>query len=79
MMRAEGAHERERDARAVLDAVNRLREAVPVDDVVLGGGNVKYVKRLPNGVRRGSNANAARGGMILWVAGSHVAAATCRV
>ena len=52
--------------RAVKDVVSRLREAVPADDVVLGGGNVKHLKRLPPRVRRGSNANARRGGLILW-------------
>ena len=52
--------------RAVKDVVNRLREAVQVDDVVLGGGNVKHLQRLPTGVRRGKNTNAFRGGMMLW-------------
>jgi polyphosphate glucokinase len=33
---------------------------------LLGGGNVKQVNRLPNGVRRCKNANAFRGGMMLW-------------
>ena len=52
--------------RAVSDAVQRLRQAVQADYVVLGGGNVKQLKRLPDGVRRGTNANAYRGGMMLW-------------
>ena len=52
--------------RAVADVVKRLAEAVQADDVVLGGGNVKHLKRLPGRVRRGTNANASRGGMMLW-------------
>ena len=55
--------------RAVTDVVKRLGEAVQADDVVLGGGNVKHLQRLPRGVRRGSNANAFRGGMMLWAQG----------
>ena len=56
--------------RAVNDVVQRLREAVQADYVVLGGGNVKYLKQLPDGVRRGNNANAHRGGIILWATSS---------
>jgi predicted NBD/HSP70 family sugar kinase len=56
--------------RAVKDVVQRLREAVQADDVVLGGGNVKHLKRLSDEVRRGSNANAYRGGMTLWAPSS---------
>ena len=51
---------------AVKDVVKRLRDAVQVDDVVLGGGNVKHLKRLPIGVRRGKNTNAFPGGIMLW-------------
>jgi hypothetical protein len=39
---------------------------VQADYVVLGGGNVKHLKRLPGRARRGTNANAYRGGMMLW-------------
>jgi predicted NBD/HSP70 family sugar kinase len=56
--------------RAVNDVVQRLREAVQADYVVLGGGNVKHLNQLSDGVRRGSNANAHRGGMMLWAASS---------
>ena len=52
--------------RAVTDVVQRLRQAVQADYVVLGGGNVKHLNQLPDGVRRGTNANAHRGGMMLW-------------
>jgi polyphosphate glucokinase len=34
--------------------------------VVLGGGNVKKLKDLPPGCRRGDNSNAFLGGFRLW-------------
>jgi polyphosphate glucokinase len=37
-----------------------------VDDVVLGGGNVKKLARMPKGCRSGENANAFLGGFRLW-------------
>jgi len=37
-----------------------------VDDVVLGGGNVKKLTRLPKGCREGENSNAFLGGYRLW-------------
>jgi polyphosphate glucokinase len=43
-----------------------LRAALEPDDVVVGGGNVKKLGRLPKGVRRGQNANAFEGGFRLW-------------
>jgi polyphosphate glucokinase len=46
----------------------RMIEAVGPDDVVLGGGNVKKLKKLPKGCRAGSNANAFIGGFRLWEA-----------
>jgi len=33
---------------------------------VLGGGNVRFMDELPENTRRGSNANAFRGGFRLW-------------
>jgi len=39
---------------------------IHVDDVVLGGGQVKNLKKLPPGCRAGSNANAFIGGFKLW-------------
>jgi polyphosphate glucokinase len=47
-------------------AVARLISALHPDDVVLGGGNVKKLKDLPRGCRRGDNANAFLGGFRLW-------------
>jgi|GEM_PF-419844 len=50
----------------VKDAVERLIAALEPDDVVLGGGNVKNLKKLPPGCRAGENANAFVGGFRLW-------------
>jgi len=50
----------------VLDVVARLKAALVVDYVVLGGGNAKHMKELPRDVRLGDNANAFRGGMRLF-------------
>jgi polyphosphate glucokinase len=52
--------------RNVEDVVARLIAALEPDDVVLGGGNVKYLKTLPAGCRAGDNANAFSGGFRLW-------------
>ena len=52
--------------RAVADVVARLTAALEPDDVVLGGGNVTKLKRLPPGSRAGDNANAFLGGFRLW-------------
>jgi polyphosphate glucokinase len=46
--------------------VARLMEALHPDDVVLGGGNAKLLKKLPPGCRIGDNANAFLGGFSLW-------------
>ena len=43
-----------------------LRVAMVADHVVLGGGNVNKLKRLPKHTRRGDNANAFRGGFRIW-------------
>jgi polyphosphate glucokinase len=43
-----------------------LRRALVADHVVLGGGNVKKLKRLPPNARRGDNINAFRGGFRVW-------------
>jgi polyphosphate glucokinase len=52
--------------RYVADVVERLTAALEPDDVVLGGGNVKKLKELPEGTRAGDNANAFLGGFRLW-------------
>jgi len=44
----------------------RFASALILDDIVLGGGNAKKLKKLPPGCRIGDNANALRGGFLLW-------------
>ncbi len=51
---------------SVLDVVARLRAAFVADYVVLGGGNAKLMKKLPDGVLLGANSNAIAGGIALW-------------
>jgi polyphosphate glucokinase len=53
-------------ARHVEFGVARLIDALHPDDVVLGGGNAKKLKKLPSGCRKGDNANAFVGGFRLW-------------
>jgi hypothetical protein len=48
------------------EIVPRLHHAFQVDEIVLGGGNVKQLKELPPATRLGSNANAFTGGFRLW-------------
>ncbi len=53
----------------VKDIVARLVAALEADYVVLGGGNVKKLKRLPPHCRAGANTNAFAGGFRLWEEG----------
>jgi polyphosphate glucokinase len=50
----------------VADVVKRLVAALEPNDVVLGGGNVKKLGKLPSGSRAGDNDNAFLGGFRLW-------------
>lgn len=50
----------------VADVVERMIAALEPNDVVLGGGNVRLLKKLPAGCRAGDNANAFVGGFRLW-------------
>jgi glucose-6-phosphate isomerase len=52
--------------RDVEDVVSRLIAALEPEDVVLGGGNIHQLDRLPPGCRAGDNANAFIGGFRLW-------------
>jgi predicted NBD/HSP70 family sugar kinase len=52
--------------REVADVVERLKAALEPDYVVLGGGNIRLLKKLPPGCRLGDNRNAFRGGFRLW-------------
>ncbi len=50
----------------VTDVVARLAAALIPDEVVLGGGNVNNLKKLPPLCRLGDNANAFVGGFRMW-------------
>ncbi|MBV9531518.1 MAG: ROK family protein [Bradyrhizobium sp.] len=50
----------------VVDVVKRLVAALEPGDVVIGGGNVRKLEKLPEGCRAGDNANAFLGGFRLW-------------
>jgi glucose-6-phosphate isomerase len=51
---------------AVIEAAGLLRAAVAAEYVVLGGGNIRLFKDLPDGFRRGSNDKAFEGGFRAW-------------
>lgn len=48
------------------EVVTRFVTALELDDVVIGGGNVNKLERLPPGCRAGDNALAFKGGFLLW-------------
>jgi polyphosphate glucokinase len=50
----------------VLKVVDELRAALCADEVVLGGGNSKRLKKLPLKTRLGDNENAFIGGFRMW-------------
>jgi len=50
----------------VVDVAARLIAALEPDEVVLGGGNVRLLKKLPPLCRAGNNDNAFEGGYRLW-------------
>jgi polyphosphate glucokinase len=52
--------------KAVLDVVAQLAAALEAESVVLGGGNARLFEEAPPGTRLGDNANAFRGGFLLW-------------
>jgi polyphosphate glucokinase len=52
--------------KSVLDVVNRLKAAMVCEYVLLGGGNAKLMKELPQHVILGANSNAIEGGIRLW-------------
>jgi polyphosphate glucokinase len=61
-------HGKKKWQRDVADVVERLIAALEPEDVVLGGGNVHKLKKLPPRCRAGDNANAFLGGFRLWEA-----------
>jgi hypothetical protein len=52
--------------KVVGDVVAALKFGLQADYVVLGGGNAKKIKTVPEGARLGSNLNAFVGGFRLW-------------
>ncbi len=52
--------------KSVLDIIARLKAAMVCDYVLLGGGNAKLMKELPEHVILGANSNAIEGGIKLW-------------
>ena len=54
--------------REVTYAVTQLKKSFIADYVVLGGGLVHRLSRLPAGIERGRNENAFLGGIRLWEA-----------
>lgn len=48
------------------EVVERFRTALHPDYIVLGGGNAKKLKKLPEGAALGDNANAFIGGFRMW-------------
>jgi polyphosphate glucokinase len=66
-----GIHGRKRLGRKtwrkhVQEIVASFVKRIHADDIVLGGGEVKKLKKLPKGCRAGDNANAFLGGFRLW-------------
>jgi len=59
-------HGKNKWRRHVVDVVARLTAALEPGDVVLGGGNVLKLKKLPPGCRASDNAKAFIGGFRLW-------------
>lgn len=54
--------------REVLEQLCRVLEA---DSLIIGGGNAKRLKSLPENARLGDNSNAFRGGLRLWQCTDH--------
>jgi polyphosphate glucokinase len=71
-------HGKRKWRRHVADAVQRLIAALEPKDVVLGGGNIHKLKRLPAGCRAGENNNAFLGGFRLWKAANSSTRAEAR-
>jgi polyphosphate glucokinase len=61
--------------RRVADVVRRLSAALVPDAVVIGGGNARLLRRLPEGCRTVDNTMAFAGGFRLWAGRRRPAAA----
>jgi polyphosphate glucokinase len=64
------ARGRKRWEKSVHDIVARLQAAMVCDYVLIGGGNAKLLKKLPEGALLGANSNAIAGGIALWKEGA---------
>lgn len=64
--------------KVVGDVVEQLAHAMEVDYVVLGGGNVRHLRKLPDLARLGDNKNAFTGGLRLWECSEHPLRMTTR-
>lgn len=62
-LRRDGRKQWEKNVHRVIDLMSDAMEA---DYVVLGGGNAKLLKKLPDKVYLGSNDNAFKGAFMLW-------------
>jgi predicted NBD/HSP70 family sugar kinase len=62
---------RKKWTKAVFEIVEAFSNALEPEYVVLGGGNVRKLKRLPPGARAGNNRDARTGGLRLWSGGGH--------
>jgi polyphosphate glucokinase len=52
--------------RDVADVIARFAVAFDIEDVVIGGGNSKFLKKIPRDARLVTNAHAIKGGYRLW-------------
>ena len=52
--------------KSVLDVIARFQAAFVCEYVLLGGGNAKFMTKLPPRVILGANSNAVEGGIRLW-------------
>jgi predicted NBD/HSP70 family sugar kinase len=62
---------RKKWTKAVFEVVDAFETALEPEYVVLGGGNVRKLKKLPAGARAGNNRDALTGGLRLWSGGGH--------
>jgi polyphosphate glucokinase len=67
-LRSMEKHGKKKWRKLVFEVVEKMTQALEPDEVVLGGGNVKKLKKLPPLCRAGDNLNAFLGGFRLWEA-----------
>ena len=51
---------------AVTEVIDHVASILDVDEVVIGGGNVDKLEKLPARCRAGDNTYALRGGFLIW-------------